>query len=197
MAVAQHQLANGQNGITPKRIEDDADAENERWHSTVSATVSETTFHADDFAGASDPLPECERFATKEDKMNRLFGLNSGLSSDGNSNTGKVDWNAKDKRGIVETYASNIGLSRRHIEEASDLAARLDARAFSTWGGREALAIAVVNHVAPFDVYQHGGVWFRQEIHARLSGSRASSDPEPEAIGTLERATAKVAEVSA
>lgn len=197
MAVEQHNLANGgQHGVTPKHIEDEADAENTRRHSTVSATVSETTFHADDFGGASKPLPECERFGTKEDKFNRLFALNSGLSSDGNTNTGKVDWNAKDKRGLVETYASNIGLSRRDIERASDLAARLDARAFSTWGGREALAIAVVNHVAPFDVYRHGGGWFRQEIHTRLSGSRDSTDPEPEAIGTLERATAKVAEVA-
>lgn len=214
MTVAQHNLANGQHGITPKRIEDEpADVVESN---DINGTAETTMWgeRSQDGYNPSERLPSCERHATKGQKFARLWRVNAGLDTHrangddvDHSNLGKVNENAREKRRIAETLASRVGLPRHLIERASDVAAAVDGRGFSLWGGRQAVAVAAVQHVAPFDIFlgvndgtpttadtvdrDGENIEIRREIVDRLGASDLA-----EAVDRLDKATAKVAEAA-
>jgi hypothetical protein len=157
----------------------------------------------------SAPCP-CERFATKKEKYERLWRLNAGLDSHrangddvDHAKLGKVNENAREKRRIAETLASRLELPPGLVEQASDLAAKVDGRGYTLWGGRQAVAVASVQHVAPFDIFlgerpgtpttaetinrDRENIEIRQEIADRLG----ASDVE-DAVDRLEKATEKI-----
>jgi hypothetical protein len=128
---------------------------------------------------------------TRQEFYNRLSRLNEGVDKHtatgaDTDRTHKVDRKARERRKLAETFASRVGLSRNRIKEAGDLAASLDSRKFAMWGGRQAVAVAVVQHVAPYDVelgHRRGDspddgldgerVAIRREIKERLGGDGA------------------------
>lgn len=214
MAVLAHQLDNSPGNGARTALEDSA--ENDIEASDINGNAA-TTMHgrqASDGYNPSAPCP-CERFATKRQKYERLWRVNAGLDTHrangddvDHSKLGKVNENAREKRRIVETLASRLELPRHLTEQASDLAAKVDGRGFALWGGRQAVAVAAVQAVAPFDVFlgvndgtpstadtvdrDGENIEIRREIADRLG-----ADDVAEAVARLEKATEKITEVAA
>lgn len=185
MAVAEHQIASGIE-YQANDIEDEQQKSDN--YTTQQEVAAETTFYGDRPAEGYDPSERLADGRTRGEKYSGLWARNAGVDShraDGCSpeDVGKVNENRRDKRRLVETYAQNADLDRGRVEEASDLAAELDARAFGYHGGREALAFGIVQYVAGFDVYETIE-WFATEVDARLT----------KGVESLEWATERVAE---
>jgi hypothetical protein len=218
MPVQAHNLANGPGNGARNANEDESETDIER--SNING-AAETTMHGgrgnQEHGGNYNPgkrLPDCERYATKGQKMERLWKLNAGLDTHrangedvDHSKLAKVNQNDREKRRIAETLASRLELPSGLIEDASDLAAQADGRGFTLWGGRQAVAVAAVQYVAPFDIYlgrnpntpttedtvnrESEDMEIRREIRDRLGASDVA-----EAISRLDKATEKIGDVA-
>ncbi|MHC3380224.1 hypothetical protein [Haloarcula sp. H-GB5] len=171
MAVAEHQIAAGID-YQSNDIEDEQQKNDN--YTTQQEVAAETTFYGDRPAeGQYNPSERLLDGRTRAEKYSGLWARNAGVDSHrandaSPEDVGKVNVNERDKRRLVETYAQNADLDRGRVEEASDLAAEVDARAFGYHGGREALAFGIVQYIAPFDVYETIE-WFAIEVDARLT----------------------------
>lgn len=191
MAVLAHQLDSSPGNGARTALEDEAETDIEA--SDINGNAA-TTMHgrqASDGYNPSAPCP-CERFATKRQKYERLWRVNVGLDTHrtngedvDHSKLGKVNENAREKRRIVETLASRLELPRHLTERASDLAAKVDARGFALWGGRQAVAVAAVQAVAPFDVFLGVAVGSRADCQG--GPPSAENDGTPSTSDTVDR----------
>lgn len=149
-------------------------------YTTQQEVAAETTFYGDKPDDGYNPNERLLDGRTRAEKFGKLWARNAGVDShraDGVSvdEVNKVNENRRDKRRLVETYAQNADLDHGRVEEASDVAAKLDARTFGYHGGREALAFGVVQYVAAFDVYETIE-WFQIEVDNRLTQGVDSLD---------------------
>ncbi|MDZ7745991.1 MAG: hypothetical protein U5K28_05575 [Halobacteriales archaeon] len=170
MTVTEQQIASGIQ-YQANEIEDEQQKNDK--YTTQQEVAAETTFYGDRPAEGYNPSERLLDGRTRSEKFGSLWARNAGVDShraDGCSpeDVGKVNENKRDKRRLVETYSQNVDLDSGRVEEASDLAAEIDARAFGYHGGREALAFGIVQHVANFDVYETID-WFSTEVDARLT----------------------------
>lgn len=209
MAVSQHKLDNSPGNGARTALEDSA--ENDIEASDINGNAA-TTMHGRQASEGYDPgapVP-CSRFPNKRAKYERLWRVNSGFDSHrangenvDHAKLGKVNENRREKRQIAETLASRLELPRHLTEQASDLAAKVDGRGFTLWGGRQGVAVAAVQAVAPYDVFlgvndgtpstadtvdrDGENIEIRREITQRLG-----ADDVGEAVARLEKATEKI-----
>lgn len=204
MPVEPHQLAN-RKGIASRATED---AEDDREHTEAHTIdgVADTTMWPDRGDDGYNPHERRPDGRTNAEHYERLWRLNAGLDGHTASGTSryKADKNERAKRHLVENYAGQIGMARRHVERAKEVAADLDARAFGRWGGREGLALAAIQYAAPFDVFL-ASLWFRRRCHEvfpaedptiRWDGKTVATDggERLQAAERLEKAVAKIAD---
>ena len=128
-------------------------------HNHTEGTASETTLYADisnqKGYDPNEPLPSCEKYATKRAKFSRLWTLNAGR--DGHRANGttykdkevhKVSQPARDRARFVHAVANWCGLPKTLSARCRSIAQRTDPRAFNYYGGMDTFILAIVAFVA-------------------------------------------------
>lgn len=112
--------------------------------------VQRTTLYADGKDANGNPLPKTNGLGEDlEARRERLWALNSGFYFNDRSDVGRVDMESRETREVVESIASQCGLTERERENAVQVALGMDGRKTNAYGGRPAMAlVGIVRTVA-------------------------------------------------